>query len=104
MAKQTFQMHLYARESWESFSDEAPQLKYLLQAWADMESSGIYIGPVMVEAEVPVSFDMRAAKLKAKQAELTKVRAEFIARITDLTRQINELQALEMSAPAGEVA
>jgi hypothetical protein len=99
MAKQTFTQHLYVAERFNPIS-ETTEPRYQLHGLDGLEFAGIYIGPVEVQVEVPESFDMRAAKLKAKQAELTKVRAEFTARITDLTRQINELQALEMTEAA----
>jgi hypothetical protein len=104
MAKQTFQMHLYAKESYEDPFSETKTTKFSLHAYDKMDCFGPYVGPVEVEVEVPDSFDMRAAKVKAKEAELQKTRAEFTARITQLQRELNELQALEMSAPAGEVA
>jgi hypothetical protein len=93
MAKQTFPMHLYWNELSKAF---------------DLFSSNnltcgsyfVYVGPVEAQAEVPENFDIRAALLKATQAELTKVRAEFTKRITDLTRQINELQAIELQEQA----
>lgn len=92
MAKQTFLMHLYADEDFDG------NVEFKMHRWEHHDGTfGEYVGPVTVEAEVPDTFDMRAAKLKAKQEELTKVRAEFTKRITEIQRQINELTALEMS-------
>lgn len=94
MAKQSFPMHLYAKQDYLS-----EEVTFQLHRWDGMgDSAGIYIGPVTVDAEVPEHFDLRAAKLRDKQAELTKVRAEFTARITQLQREVNELQAIEMTA------
>jgi hypothetical protein len=103
MAKQSFQMHLYIKEN--PYKVE-PGPEFRLLPWGPTSNVdntfGIYVGPATVEAEVPDSFDMRAAKLAAKQAELEKVRAELGARVTQLMREISELQAIEY-APA-EVA
>lgn len=93
MAKQIFQMHLYASERL-NFNTGDKDVRFSLHAYDGMDL-GSYIGPVAVEIEVPDNFDMRAAKLKDKQAELTKVRAEFTNRITQIQREISELQAIE---------
>lgn len=102
MAKQTFPMHLYAQERINfdaaTFDAMPTEVRFTLQPYADMNFGGVYVGPVDVEAEVPDGFDMRSAKLKAKQEELAKVRGEFQARITQIQREINELQAIEMEA------
>jgi hypothetical protein len=97
MAKQTFQMHLYIKENIYALDDE-PKERFALFPWGNESNTGnafgIYVGPVTVEAEVPDGFDMRSAKLTAKQAELEKVRAEMGARVTQLMREISELQAI----------
>lgn len=100
MAKQSFEMHLYAREEWASFDSDTPEIAYRLVQWGPSDTSssfGLYVGPVTVEAEVPDAFDLRSAKLKAKQEELEKVRAELGARVTQIMREIQQLTALEMS-------
>jgi hypothetical protein len=99
MAKQTFQMHLYAKEviTFDKEFNEVREVKFGLQAYEDLDFAGSYVRPVEVECEVPENFDIRAAKLRDLQAEQAKVRAEMTKRITELQRQINELQALEMS-------
>ena len=99
MAKQTFQMHLYAKEPLR-FGDEPDAFRFTLQAFEGMDCFGVYVGPVEVEAECPDDFDMRGAKLTAKQAELAKVRAEFTNRITQIQREISQLQAIEMTVEA----
>lgn len=93
MAKKTFQMHLYASERL-NYAEGTTEVRFVLHGF-DGLSIGTYVGPVEVEAEVPDRFDMHAAKLKDKQAELTKVRAEFTNRITQIQREISELQAIE---------
>jgi hypothetical protein len=91
MAKQTFPMHLYRHEAgdWQLHAYEGIGRGYLT-----------HVGVVQVECEVPENFDLRAAKLRELQAEKQRVRAELTKRITDLTRQINELSALEMTEAA----
>jgi hypothetical protein len=94
MAKQTFQMHLYASERLNVRTGDH-EVRFSIFHHADLDYAGSYVRPVEVEVEVPDAFDMRAAKLKDKQAELTKVRAEFTNRITQIQREISELQAIE---------
>ncbi|GAB3763646.1 hypothetical protein GCM10028796_17520 [Ramlibacter monticola] len=50
-----------------------------------------------ITVEVPDGFDPRSAKLAAKQKELEQVRAEMGARVTQIMREIQQLQAIEMS-------
>jgi hypothetical protein len=98
VAKQTFAMHLYARKP---YHQEEGEYVFLLVPWSsDSGSFGSYVGPVTVEAEVPDSFDMRSAQVKAKQEELQKVRAEFGAKVTQLQRELAELQAIEYVSEA----
>lgn len=97
MAKQTFQMHLYAKEviDYDEHFNETRRVDFRLDRFDNADYVGSYVQPVTVEAEVPDNFDIRAAKLRDLQAEQAKVRAEMSARITDLQRQINELMAIE---------
>jgi hypothetical protein len=98
VAKQTFAMHLYARKPY--FQEEG-EYAFVLVPWnSESGSFGSYIGPVTVEAEVPDAFDMRSAQVKAKQEELQKVRAEFGAKVTQLQRELAELQAIEYVSEA----
>lgn len=98
MAQQTFQMHLYAAEEFGGHG-VGVVTKFRILPWAPdpgrQSAFGYHVGPVEVQAEVPDSFDMRAAKLAAKRAELKAAQAEFAARVTQLQREINELQAIE---------
>jgi hypothetical protein len=97
MAKQTFQMHLYAKESTDYDKDfnEVRSVRFALNPYDDADYMGCYVGPVACEVEVPDHFDMRAAMLAQKQAELEKVRAEFTNRITQIQREISQLTAIE---------
>lgn len=105
MSKQTFPMHLYAEEGYDSTQHKAVMRFKLIPWGADHNRDsvfGTYVGPVLVEAGVPDAFDVRGAKLIAKQAELQKVRGEMSARITQLMREINELQALPMAVAVAD--
>ena len=51
-----------------------------------------------VEFEVPDDFDPRPAQIKALQEKQSKAAAAFHAMNIEIMRQINELQALEMTA------
>lgn len=57
--------------------------------------------PVVCEhtftAEVPADFDPRPGMVKNLETQKAQVRAEFMARVADLDRQISELQAIEFS-------
>ena len=71
------------------------------EAWSiNMTGSDalIFVVAVDVEFEVPDDFDPRPAQIKALQEKQTKAAADFHALQTDIMRQINELQALEMTA------
>ena len=66
----------------------------------DMSSLGerVPINTVDVEFEVPDDFDPRPTQIKALQKKQTEAAAAFHAMNTEILRQINELQALEMTA------
>lgn len=49
------------------------------------------------DVQVPADFDPRPGLVEALQAEKRKVEAEFAKRVTDIERQISELQALEFN-------
>ena len=65
---------------------------------SDYESvRAVMIKPMEIEVDLPDDFDPRPAQIAALKAKQTKAAAEFHARNTEIMRQINELQALEMS-------
>ena len=45
--------------------------------------------------EIPDSFDVRASQVTAVKEQMDKLRAEFQARITELTAKYNSLLAIE---------
>jgi hypothetical protein len=48
-------------------------------------------------AEVPADFDPRPGMVEALQAKKRQLQAEFTKSVTDIERQISELQALEFT-------
>ena len=58
----------------------------------------IFVVSVDVEFEVPDDFDPRPEQIKALQKKQTEAAAAFHAMNTEIMRQINELQAVEMAA------
>ena len=58
----------------------------------------IAINEFDVEVDIPDDFDPRPAQIKALQEKQSKAAAAFHAMNTEIMRQINELQALEMTA------
>lgn len=70
------------------------------QVWPGEMTSAtdlIFAVAVDVEFEVPDDFDPRPAQIKALQKKQTEAAAAFHAMNTEIMRQINELQALEMT-------
>ena len=67
------------------------------------DMSDCSIGVVLVkkvdfEFDMPDNFDPRPAQIKALQEKQTQAAADFHALQTDIMRQINDLQALELAA------
>ena len=58
----------------------------------------IAINEFDVEVDIPDDFDPRPLQIKALQKKQTEAAAAFHAMNTEIMRQINELQALEMTA------
>ena len=56
-----------------------------------------FIKEVEIEVEIPDDFDPRPAQIAALKEKQTKAAAAFHAMNTEIMRQINELQALEMT-------
>lgn len=61
----------------------------------EMGTAGyVTVMPLSIEVDIPDSFDPRAEKVKALQAEKIKLMADFQARCTQIEREISELTAL----------
>ena len=71
------------------------------EVW-DMDMSSdedrILINSLDVVFDVPDGFDPRPLQIKALEEEQSKAAAAFHALNTEIMRQINELQALELTA------
>ena len=57
----------------------------------------VMIKPLEIEVDIPDNFDPRPQQIKALQEKQTKAAAAFHAFSIETMRQINELQALEMT-------
>jgi hypothetical protein len=60
----------------------------------------IFVGTAEVTFEVPDDFDPRPTQVKALQARELALRAQFAAAVTEIQRQISQLQALEHTEAA----
>ena len=82
------------------FSTESWSYGEIVFFGCDMSKSStsgyIMIKTLEIEADIPDDFDPRPAQIKALQEKQTKAAADFHAMNTEIMRQINELQALEM--------
>ena len=56
----------------------------------------VMIKAIDIEIDLPDDFDPRPAQIASLKAKQTKAAADFHAMNTEIMRQINELQALEM--------
>jgi len=54
-----------------------------------------YVGTQQVEIEVPDSYDPRAQKIAALEAQKKKVMADFQNTVDDINERISKLQAIE---------
>lgn len=95
MALVTQTLHLHATENMDG------SVSFALMQFDMSEYGHMYIGQHDVTFEVPEDFDIKQHKLKALEKEMTRVRADFQARITSLQSQYNDLLALE--APKSNV-
>ena len=57
----------------------------------------LLIKPIEIEVDIPDDYDPRPAQITALKAKQTKAAADFHVLNVEIMRQINELQALEMS-------
>ena len=66
----------------------------------DMSEHGyVTVMPHEIEVEVLDDFDPRFKQVAALIAEKQKARAEFLARVTEIDRQIQSLLAIEHEVP-----
>jgi hypothetical protein len=72
----------------------------LKQYQTDDNDNHIFVGTAEVTFDVPDDFDPRPAQVKALEAKERELRAQFAAAVTDIQRQISQLQAIEHSEAA----
>ena len=69
--------------------------------WDETGRDGrVFVKEHTTEIEVPDDFDPRPQQVAALIAEKQKARAEFLARVTEIDRQIQSLLAIEHEVPA----
>ena len=83
---------LYKKESWEATCG------YMFKRWENPENGYTTVKPHTIEFEVPDDFDPRPAQIKALEKKQQEAAAAFHALTVEIKRQIQELQALEMTA------
>ena len=77
------------------------KVNFLLWPYKPTEDNGIVlVRETEVEIEVPDDFDIRPSQIAALQKKEQELRAKFAAAVTEIHRQISELQAIgcEVSA------
>ena len=68
--------------------------------WDETNNDGrVFVKEHTTEIEVPDDFDPRPQQVAALIAEKQKARAEFLARVTEIDRQIQSLLAIEHEVP-----
>jgi hypothetical protein len=68
--------------------------------YASADTWGVPVREHSIEVEIPDDFDPRPQQVAALDAEISKVRAEFTARINELQEQKARLLAIEYVAEA----
>jgi hypothetical protein len=61
------------------------------------DKNHIYVGSQEVEIDVPDNYDPRPSQISALQESLKKAAADYQKSVTDIKRQIAELQAIEFT-------
>ena len=88
----TYEQSRYTKTVGIGFSRYKPSAEYA----ADV----VVIRPHSFEVEVPDNFDPRPQQIDTLKAQQQKATAAYHAMVTDIQRQIAELQALELVVPA----
>jgi len=74
-------------------------MEYTFWRFEDMKSSGYaLVAPHNITFELPEQFSPNDQFIAGLEAEKQKLRAEFQNRITEIERQISQLQAIEFTA------
>lgn len=64
------------------------------------DNDRIFVGTAEVTFDVPDDFDPRPAQIKTLEAKRTELNAQFAAAVTEINRQISQLQAIEHTEAA----
>lgn len=64
------------------------------------DDSYVFVGAVEVTFDVPDDFDPRPSQVKALEAKKRELQAQFAAAVTEIERQISQLQAIEHTEAA----
>ena len=80
----------------------APEINFLPfdPKYATADMWGVPVREHSIEVEIPDDFDPRPQQIKALDEQISKVRAEFTARINELQEQKSRLLAIEYVAEA----
>lgn len=77
--------------------DESQHFAFWRGDKLDGDSLGVPVREATITFEVPADFDPREPRIAALKAKKAQLQAEFTARITEIEREINKLQALEFT-------
>ena len=83
----------YKKDDWRDGDD------YHFNKYDMSEHGYVTVMPHEIVVEVPDDFDPRPKQVAALIAEKQKARAEFLARVTEIDRQIQSLLAIEHEVP-----
>ena len=99
MSKHTLTGWLYYKAASKYSKTDDPVITFLpfSPQHATPDCWGVPVREHSIEVEIADDFDPRPLQVKALDAEMNKVRAEFTARINELQAQKNKLLCLEMA-------
>ena len=81
-------------------ADELAWGRWSLNRWESKHGDEVFVCKAEVTFEVPDDFDPRPVQIKALEAKKRELQAQFSAAVTELNRQISELQAIEHTEAA----
>lgn len=74
--------------------------RWVLLQYKSSYGNNVYVGTAEVTFEVPDDFDPRPAQIKVLEAKRAELNAQFAAAVTEINRQISQLQAIEHTEAA----
>jgi hypothetical protein len=69
-------------------------------SWSDDDEKVTVLKSVPITLEIPDDFDPRPAQIKALEKKREELNTQFAAAVTELNRQISQLQAIEYTEAA----